>query len=91
MNNKISVIIPSYNRIDFINKAIESVLNQKYKEIEIIIIDDGSTDGTYEFLQKEYKDKHNILIYRNEKNSGAGFSRKIRISNVKWNISCIYG
>lgn len=79
MNNKISVIIPSYNRKEFINKAVESVLNQTYKNVEIIIIDDGSTDGTYELFQQEYKDKHNIIMYKNEKNSGAGFSRKVRI------------
>lgn len=91
MNNKISVIIPSYNRREFINKAVESVLNQTYKDIEIIIIDDGSIDGTYEFLQKEYKDMHNIIIFKNEKNSGAGFSRKVRIPKVKWNVYSIYG
>ena len=77
MDNKlISIIIPSYNRKEFIGQAINSALKQSYKDIEIIIIDDGSSDGTFEFLNEQYKNNSNIKIYRNEKNSGAGFSRK---------------
>ena len=75
-NNCISVIIPSYNRKDFIGRAITSVFNQNYDEIEIIIIDDGSTDGTFEYLNEQYKDEKRVKILKNAKNSGAGFSRK---------------
>lgn len=76
MDNLISVIIPSYNRKDFIDRAIDSVLKQNYKEIEILIIDDGSTDGTYEYLNEKYIGNNTIKIFRNKKNSGAGYSRK---------------
>ncbi len=77
MNNElISVVIPSYNRKDFICRAIDSVLKQNYKDVEIIIVDDGSTDGTFEFLNNQYVSIPNVFIYKNEKNSGAGFSRK---------------
>ncbi|MBP3708236.1 MAG: glycosyltransferase family 2 protein [Clostridia bacterium] len=76
-NKLISVIIPSYNRKDFIDRAINSVLKQNYKDIEIIIVDDGSTDGTFEYLKDKYAKLNNFRIYRNEKNSGAGFSRKV--------------
>lgn len=72
----ISVIIPSYNRKDFICRAVDSVLNQHYEKKEIVIIDDGSTDGTFEFIKETYKDNSNVSIYKNAKNSGAGFSRK---------------
>lgn len=88
MNNLISVIIPSFNRKDLIDRAIESILKQNYKEFEILIIDDGSTDGTYEYLNEKYINNKNIKIYKNEKNSGAGFSRKsgYKKSNGKYII-----
>lgn len=76
-NDLISVIIPSFNRKELINKAIESVLKQTYKNVEIIIIDDGSTDGTEKYLKEKYKNNEIIAFYKNEKNSGAGFSRKV--------------
>ena len=46
MDDKISIIIPVYNTSSYLGKAIESTLNQTYQNIEIIIIDDGSTDGS---------------------------------------------
>jgi len=49
---KISIVMPSYNKVDFIERSILSVLNQGYSNIELIIIDGGSTDGTVEIIQK---------------------------------------
>lgn len=76
-NKLISVIIPSYNRKEFIDRAINSVLKQKYKPVEIIVVDDGSTDGTFEYLNEQYAQIDNFKMYKNQKNSGAGFSRKV--------------
>lgn len=69
----ISVIIPSYNRAKTIGRSIESVLNQTYKEIEVIIVDDCSTDDTREIVEG-YEDER-IKYVRNEKNLGACQSR----------------
>ncbi|MCX6053868.1 MAG: glycosyltransferase family A protein [Chloroflexi bacterium] len=48
----VSVIIPSYNHVEFVIGALESVLNQKYQNMEIIVVDDASTDGTAELMTK---------------------------------------
>lgn len=56
MSKLVSVIILSYNHVGFIENTIKSVLNQSYKNIEIIVIDDGSTDDSVVFLQKLRKE-----------------------------------
>ena len=50
-NPLVSVVIPTYNRADLLPKAIESVFQQTYKNIEIIVVDDGSTDATMDVLR----------------------------------------
>ena len=77
---QISVIIPTYNRANFIVKAIESVLNQTVKVDEIIVIDDGSSDKTQELL-KNYNIK-----YKYQENSGVSKARNqgIKLSKNEW-------
>jgi len=53
MNPKVSVCIPTYNRKEYLREALDSVLAQTYKDYEIIIVDDGSTDGTEQMIKKE--------------------------------------
>jgi glycosyltransferase involved in cell wall biosynthesis len=71
---KISVIIPAYNTAKYIDKCLESVINQTYENLEIIIVEDCSTDNTKEVLKK-YENKDNIKIVYNEVNSGLSYSR----------------
>lgn len=72
--NKLSVIIPAYNVEKYIEKCIESVINQSYKNLEIIIINDGSTDHTDE-LCKKYIDKDARIKYISKENEGLSEAR----------------
>ena len=80
MNNygKLSVIIPTYNRADTIERAIRSVLNQDYPDIEVIIVDDCSTDQTKRIIN-EMQDER-IKYYCLKQNSGACVARNYGIS-----------
>lgn len=64
----ISVVIPTYNVEKFVAEAINSIQHQTYSNLEIIIVDDCSTDGTYKILQELAKDDRRIKLFRNEKN-----------------------
>jgi GT2 family glycosyltransferase len=55
MSPRIFAVVPVFNRIDFTKICIESLQNQSYKNYQIIVIDDGSSDGTSEYIQKHYK------------------------------------
>ena len=73
----ISIIVPIYNAEKYIAKCVDSLVNQTKKELEFILINDGSTDNTEEII-KTYKDKR-IKYYKN-KNQGIGKTRNFGIS-----------
>ena len=74
MSELVSVITPIYNSEKYISKTINSVINQSYKNLEIILVDDGSTDKTYEILKKYSKMDKRIKLFH-QKNKGAPLAR----------------
>lgn len=81
-NPIVTVYIPTFNRVELLKRAVESVRNQTYQNIEIIIVDDCSSDGTIEYLQAVSKQDRRIRYFLKEKNSGACASRNIAIENA---------
>ena len=76
MNNPLfSVLIANYNNGRFLQEAIDSVLEQTYPNWEVIIVDDKSTDNSFEIYEK-YKDDGRFHIYYNEKNMGCGYTKR---------------
>jgi glycosyltransferase involved in cell wall biosynthesis len=71
----VSVIIPNYNHAKYLPQRIESVINQSYKNIEIIILDDCSTDNSIEIIQKYCELYPTIQFYLNQQNSGTTFKQ----------------
>lgn len=83
MNNVlISVIIPAYNAEKYLKECLDSVLNQTLKNIEIILIDDGSTDSSLDIC-KQYKNEHSNIVLLLQKNSGSGKARNAGIETAK--------
>lgn len=78
----VSVIIPVYNVEEFLQECLESVIKQTYKNIEIITIDDGSTDNSLEILKQYASNDGNITII-NQKNSGQSVARNKGIAETK--------
>ena len=79
MNQKVSIIIPIYNVNEYLRRCLDTVINQTYRNIEIILINDGSTDNSLEIIN-EYKNKDNRIIVIDKKNTGASDSRNIGMS-----------
>lgn len=80
-NPKVSVIIPTHNRAILVDRAINSVLAQTYRDFELIIVDDGSTDNT-EKVVKSFKDTR-IRFFRHEHNEGAPAARNTGIKMAR--------
>lgn len=74
MNKLISIIMPVYNAEKYLNRSIESIMNQTYNNIEIILVNDGSTDNSLEICTN-YQEKDNRIKLINQENKGVSFAR----------------
>ena len=78
-NPLVSIVIPVYNGANYVSEAIESALKQTYKNIEVIVVNDGSTDNT-EKIVKKYGDK---IRYFYKENGGVASALNLGIKNMK--------
>ena len=80
-----SVVIPTYNRANVLSRSVDSVLSQTYQNFELIIIDNGSTDGTQQWVSDNYQDDR--IIYHYQKGSGSPASPRntgISLAHGQW-------
>ncbi|KID57934.1 glycosyl transferase [Pseudoalteromonas luteoviolacea] len=78
----VSVIMPSYNSEKTISESVQSVLSQSFDSWELIIVDDNSTDSTWEIIEELQGSNSKIRAFRNQENKGAGGSRNLAIDKA---------
>lgn len=76
---KVSIITPSYNQGQFIERTIQSVLNQSYKQIEYILIDGGSNDNTMEIVER-YRNKIEIIVHEKDKGQSDAINKGFKMA-----------
>ena len=81
MTEKITVIVPVYNVENYLEKCLDSLINQTYKNLEIIVINDGSTDNSGEICQ-EYAQKDNRIVYIEKENGGQSEARNMGLDRM---------
>ncbi len=87
MNKKVSIVVPIYNVEKYLDKCINSVVNQTYKNIEILLIDDGSTDNSGKIAEKWTKKDDRITVYH-KANGGLSDARNYGIKKANGNYIC---
>ena len=83
LNPNVSVVIPCYNCKKYILRAIRSIQNQDFSNYEIIIANDGSKDGSLEYIQQLQKEEERIRIISNKENKGTLYTRSIATLSAK--------
>lgn len=81
--SKVSIIVPVYNTKDYILRCVDSLINQTYKDIEIILVNDGSLDNSIELVNEKYDDDRIIIV--NQENMGSGQARNNGIKKATGN------
>ncbi|EFM31868.1 glycosyltransferase [Streptococcus mitis] len=81
MDDKITVIVPVYNIENYLNKCLDSLINQTYKNLEIIVVNDGSTDNSGKICQ-EYAKKDNRIVYIEKENGGLSDARNAGLDRL---------
>jgi teichuronic acid biosynthesis glycosyltransferase TuaG len=82
----ISIIMPAYNSERYINESIDSVLAQTYKDWELLILDDGSTDNTLQIINEYVKQDRRVKVIHNKKNIGVSATRNKGIKHASGDL-----
>ncbi len=77
---KYTIMVPVYNKIECLKKYFLTIINQNFSDYEVVVVDDCSSDGSYEYLKKIEKMCDKLTVYRNKKNLGIGETRNILVS-----------
>ena len=82
----VSVIVPTFNRAEYLPRAIKSVFAQTFQDFEVVVVDDGSTDDTERYVGKLLESGHRVEFFRHSGNLGAQAARNtgIRKSRGEW-------
>lgn len=83
-NESVSIIIPTYNCEKYISETVRSVLAQTYREFEVLLIDDGSSDSTLSLLNSLKEMDRRIRVFRNEKNMGSAKTRNRGVEYARY-------
>ena len=81
-DQKVSIVLPTYNRANLLGRAIESILGQSWREFELIVVDDGSTDRTQEVV--DYYGEERIHYIKLHRNYGAAHARSVGIGSGRY-------
>ena len=81
MSEKISIVVPAYNVASYIGGCVDSLLNQSYPDLEVIVVDDGSTDGTFDVVKEMSRRDSRLRVYQ-QPNRGAAAARNMALSKV---------
>lgn len=83
----VSIIVPVYNTEEYLGRCVESILKQSYRDIELILVDDGSTDNSLEICRKYETQDSRIIVYHKE-NGGQGSARNLGLDVCKGDYIC---
>lgn len=85
----ISVIVPVYNTEKYLPRALDSILTQNFSDVELVCVDDCSTDSSLSILQEYKKNDGRVKLFRNEKNEGAGYTKNFGMKMATGKYLCV--
>lgn len=89
MSPKISVIIPVHNGEKYLKETLESIIHQTFRDFELLVIDDGSTDRSLQIINDYAKTDDRITVYQNIENKGIAFTTNFGIGQAKGNFIAV--